>query len=251
MRNSRRRSKNSEISPKADTRSEEERNAYAAWQAKQRQIYHERLYFEQAKQRLGKAMPYESIAAFRRAYRTAEDTFAHKRSHNLIKDFKEFNECKQIVGKINLPKTLAGYQELKYNDNENYRLLQGYILAQEKRDIYTLVSFEVYQKVSREIDELFVGKIFSGIKIKGKVTHFIDRVIGQYQESNYPKKGWRQGVTYDDILQTLQSPIDKSEKITTEGKKSLSFYGERCKVTLNPETGILIQTNPLKENKKK
>ena len=241
----------SKISPKADTRSEEERNAYAAWQAKQRQIYHERLYFEQAKQRLGKAMPYESIAAFRRSYRTAEDTFAHKRSHNLIKDFKEFNECKQIVGKINLPKTLAGYQELKYNDNENYRFLQGYILAQEKRDIYTLVSFEVYQKVSREIDELFVGKIFSGIKIKGKVTHFIDRVIGQYQESNYPKKGWRQGVTYDDILQTLQSPIDKSEKITTEGKKSLSFYGERCKVTLNPETGILIQTNPLKENKKK
>ena len=113
----------SKISPKADTRSEEERNAYAAWQVKQRQIYHERLYFEQAKQRLGKAMPYESIAAFRRSYRTAEDTFAHKRSHNLIKDFKEHNELKAVLQGDNLPKTLAEFQDLKYNKKQEYELL--------------------------------------------------------------------------------------------------------------------------------
>jgi hypothetical protein len=128
----------SKISPKADTRSEEERNAYAAWQAKQRQIYHERLYFEQAKQRLGKAMPYENVAAFRRSYRTKEGTFAHERSHNLIKDFKEYNELKAVLQGDNLPKTLAEYQEIKYNENkqsdfkkisENYLQEKDYLTA--------------------------------------------------------------------------------------------------------------------------
>ena len=131
----------SKISPKADTRSEEERNAYAAWQAKQRQIYHERLYFEQAKQRLGKAMPYESIAAFRRSYRTAEDTFAHKRSHNLIKDFNEHNELKAVLQGDNLPKTLAEFQDLKYNNYEKYSELK---IAKENEKIRSNLGTEEF-----------------------------------------------------------------------------------------------------------
>ena len=69
--------KQSKISPKADTRSEEERDAYAEWQAEHRQRYNEQQYFDRAKQTLGYAMPYKDIAAFRRSYRSKDGSFAH------------------------------------------------------------------------------------------------------------------------------------------------------------------------------
>ncbi len=66
-------------------------------------------------------MPYKDIGAFRRAYRSAEGSFAHKRSHHLVRDQKEYTEIKQILhGSETLPKTLAEFQELRYNNAEKY-----------------------------------------------------------------------------------------------------------------------------------
>lgn len=111
----------SKISTKADTRSEEERNAYAAWQAEHRQRNDEQQYFDRAKQVLGPAMPYKDIAAFRRSYRTKEGSFAHQRSHNLIRDYRDYSDIKRVLrGNENLPKTLAKFQDLRYNDSAKY-----------------------------------------------------------------------------------------------------------------------------------
>lgn len=106
-----------------------------------------------------------------------------------------------------------------------------------------MVSFKTYKAVSREIDEALVGKTFDGITIKGKKTHFIDRVIGEYQESDYKQSGKRQGVKISDVVDCLQGTI-KSSRSNSDGSVYITYKSDKCKVTVNPNTGILIQTNP-------
>ena len=100
----------SKISPQADTRSQKERDAYAEWQAEHRQRYSEQQYFNQAKQTLGSAMAYKDIGAFRRSYRSKEGSFAHQKSHNLIRDYKQLQSYREELGRASLPKTLENYQ---------------------------------------------------------------------------------------------------------------------------------------------
>lgn len=127
---------------------------------------------------------------------------------------------------------------------DEFALLEGYKEAQRKQDISILVSFEVCKEVSYDIDRAIVGKTFDGITIKGKKTHFIDRVIGEYQDSDYKQKGKRQGVKIVDVVECLQSP-NKSSRKNEDGSISVTYKSDRCKVTVNPDTGILIQTNPI------
>ena len=87
-------------------------------------------------------------------------------------------------------------------------------------------------------------KKFGNIIIKGKKTHFIDRVIGEYQESDYKQQGKRQGVKIGDIVECLKNQ-NKSSRTNKDGSISLTYKSDKCKVTLNPDTGMLIQTNPI------
>nr|DAL93577.1 MAG TPA: minor capsid protein [Caudoviricetes sp.] len=209
----------SKISPKADTRSEEERNAYAAWQAKQRQIYHERLYFEQAKQRLGKAMPYESIAAFRRSYRTAEDTFAHKRSHNLIKDYKEYNELKAVLQGDDLPKTLAEYQKLRYNNDVKYEKLlrekQTLLKVKEKgwSEIFTAKAIETFyrfKKVGIEFTDHGLARFLSRKFTIEEIVSINDKPFNYYQDDGKKVKFYDNiAVIYDSENNTVISVMER------------------------------------------
>lgn len=228
----------SKISPKADTRSEEERNAYAAWQAKQRQIYHERLYFEQAKQRLGKAMPYESIAAFRRSYRTAEDTFAHKRSHNLISDYKKFQSYREELGASSLPKTLEKYQQIVYNENEHKKLLY-YVDTRRKGTLSAVVSYSDWTKMQTTLENKFIGETAAnGVKITSISLHFVDRVFGTiYQKRN--------GVSIQELQNVFSNGMVEKPVVRKDGEISQKiFLDGLCAITINPNTGRLIQCNP-------
>ncbi len=228
----------SKISPKADTRSEEERNAYAAWQAKQRQIYHERLYFEQAKQRLGKAMPYESIAAFRRSYRTAEDTFAHKRSHNLISDYKNFQSYREELGASSLPKTLEKYQQIVYNENEHKKLLY-YVDTRRKGTLSAVVSYSDWTKMQTTLENKFIGETAAnGVKITSISLHFVDRVFGTiYQKRN--------GVSIQELQNVFSNGMVEKTVVRKDGEISQKiFLDGLCAITINPNTGRLIQCNP-------
>lgn len=99
----------------------------AAWQDKNRRYYNEQLYFEKAKLRLGPSMPYKDIGAFRRSYHAKVGSLAHERSHNLIMDYERYIEYKDVLkDDPDFPKTLAKFQEIKYNDNENYELLKEF-----------------------------------------------------------------------------------------------------------------------------
>lgn len=123
-------------------------------------------------------------------------------------------------------------------------LKKGYEKAIKKGDISALVDFEIYEKISKQIDSKLVNtKTKDGIMITGYRTHFIDRVIGQYEDSKEPIKGMRKGVPINDVLDALKNPVSISER-TTKDKKSRTYTTSKCKVTINPDTGNLIQTNP-------
>lgn len=229
-----------------DLQSDSARSAYTRSQMQMRQWNNEMNRFAEYQKlcaERGEEPAYKSLGAFRRAYRSEEGSLAYAKTHYYRRDMREFTEFESVLGRQNMPATLAEFQAMKYNKKEEFALLYGYKVAVEKQDISSLVSFKVYKQVSKAIDRKLVGKIFEGIRIKGKITHFIDRIIGEYQESEYKQEGKRQGVKIDDALDALQNPISKRERKNADGTISLTFISNKCKVTVNPRTGILIQTN--------
>ncbi len=60
----------------------------------------------------GKNYPYETLASFRRAYRSEEGSLAYARTHYIDRDIKQFEEFRNIIGK-EAPKTLDKFQEMK------------------------------------------------------------------------------------------------------------------------------------------
>lgn len=168
----------SKISRKADTRSEKERDAYAAWQAENRQMYSEQAYFEQAKQRLGRAMPYQDIGAFRRAYRSKKNTFAYKRSHNLIRDYHTYIDYKQTLkDDPDFPKTLAKFQEIKYNNNE----VPYQILKREKNTISSIKR----KGWSESFTEKSVNTYY---EFKAKNIEFTDHGVARLVQRGFDKE---------------------------------------------------------------
>ena len=57
----------------------------------------------------------------------------------------------------------------------------------------------------------------------------------------------REGVQIDDIVDTLLKPVAIKEKQVKRGI-SRKYIGSKIEVTVNPETGNLIQTNPRKRS---
>lgn len=111
----------SRIPRAADPRSVRERNAYAAWQDENRRYYNEMLRFNDLQLELGRSMPYKDIGAFRRAYRNKNaDSFTYKRSHNLLRDFQQFNRLKEKGVKV---PSFNEYQQMKYKDAEKFNQL--------------------------------------------------------------------------------------------------------------------------------
>ena len=228
----------SKISTQADTRSQKERDAYAEWQAEHRQRYNEQQYFDRAKQTLGPAMPYKDIGAFRRSYRSKESSFAHQRSHNLIRDYKQLQSYREELGKTSLPKTLENYQKIVYNKStkENF---DHYIDARRKGSISAVASFSDWQETNTRLKSTFIGQsVPNGIKITNVSKHFVDRVIGSIYQR-------RSGVSLADLERALKEGQVLPVETRKDGKSSqkIVLYGV-CEFTINPKTGELIQCNP-------
>ena len=165
----------SQIPKSADPRPVKERNAYADWQAERRQVYNEQAYFEKARQTLGPSMPYKDIGAFRRSYRAKEGSLAHQRSHNLIRDHQQYTAYKQVLKEDpDFPKTLAKFQEIKYNkDAIPYQAL--------KRENATISSIK-----KKGWSESFTKKAISAYhEFKAKNIEFTDHGIARYLSRNF------------------------------------------------------------------
>ena len=60
------------------------------------------------------------MRSFRKALRSPKGSVEYKMSHNAVEDFKQYEEWKAILGEDNMPKSLADFQELKYNNIKDY-----------------------------------------------------------------------------------------------------------------------------------
>ena len=111
------------------------------------------------------------------------------------------------------------------------------------------ISGEYPARASADNNNVVIHSFFSpnGIKITGKSNHFIARVIGSEAQR-------RNGVKIDDVYQALTNQQATVFSIRTDAnlERSQKFRFNNVDVTVNPDTGNLIQTNPhaLKEKKK-
>jgi uncharacterized protein with gpF-like domain len=175
------------------------------------------------------------------------------------KDLEDFKEkylkttteiedySKKIIAKTSekTQKRLENNTNLLYNNllpkEGDKKALEAYNRSIEIGELTPMASFELYQAISKEIDDVIVGTTTAnGIVVKSKSDHFIARVIGSVAQK-------RSGVTIADVVLALTNPdrIDPVRKGTDGNSQRFMKYGV-CAVTINPDTGNLIQVNPLR-----
>lgn len=109
--------------------------------------------------------------------------------------------------------------------------------------------FENYKTLYDRIQNETVGsKAANGTLITGQVPHFMQRVIGTMVDPDKLEQDLqvirRSGVEVDDIKEALFSPERICPvMVRKSGQRSIKFIGKNCAVTINPDTGMLIQTN--------
>ena len=157
---------------------------------------------------------------------------------NATKDANQYYRYKKIIG--GSVGSLADFRQMKYNESKEFGLLTDYTNSVEKGMISPLSGFKNYRNLHEEIEKDVVGlETSTGIKITGQSKHFLERVIGTKEDPKTHRP--RSGVEISDIKDALLKPL----KINEDAKKnSCGFIGEKATITVNPDTGILIQCNP-------
>lgn len=164
-----------------------------------------------------------------------------------------YREWSKSIGADNSIKTLAEYYDVKYNDSPRYELLQRYAHDVDSGWISPLSRFDNYEALYNQIQTEIVGTTANnGVVITGQSQHFMQRVIGTMVDPQKLRDNLqiirRSGVDINNIKDTLYNPVEVCPvRVSQSGKKSVKLNGKTCSVTINPDTGILIQTNPRKE----
>lgn len=155
---------------------------------------------------------------------------------------KEHPELKRVYAQEKGYIKLDSKEIVVYKVN---RLEKDYDIAINTGQISALVDFKTYRSIADQVDKELVGITTKYGEIKSYSGHFINRIIGQYEDSNEPLKGKRKGVSIADVRNCLIKPtkIGKIE-VGKNGNKSVRFENDRCDVSINPSNGNLIQTNP-------
>ncbi len=141
-------------------------------------------------------------------------------------------------------KTLANYYDIKYNDTERYQLLRNYAQSVDSGKLSPMSGFGLYEEYHGKIQKEIVGtKTSTGLEITGQRQHFLERVFGTMQDPKNSRP--RSGVSLEDVKQALAHGKPGKVSVTADGKRSILFIGEHCAVSVNIDTGELVQTNPL------
>lgn len=139
---------------------------------------------------------------------------------------------------------LAKYYEAKYNKSPDYQLFMRYSRSVQSGMLSPLAGFDNYVRSYHRIQSELVGKeTVNGIRITGQSVHFMERVLGTKKD---PKnKRPRSGVEVDEIIACITTGKPKHIKKDSDGRMSQLFCSKSCAVSINLESGILIQCNPL------
>ncbi len=168
--------------------------------------------------------------------------FGHSMSSKAVWAEKHASAAKYqgYLGTKNTSATLRKLKEIEYNNDK--WLLDGFVQAVDKGDISVLVGIDEYINTARKIEQQLVGLTTKdGVVIKGYVTHFVDRIIGQTMDS-HPEM--RRGVEISKVKDILLSKNRIIDSINKRGQIGRTYFGNGADVTINPITGMLIQTNP-------
>ena len=149
-----------------------------------------------------------------------------------------------------------------YNESPEETVLERlYREGVETGWISPLCGFENYKKLYEQLMNEVVGlKTTTGVEIKCISKHFMERVIGTSIDPSRVKDGIlvitkrepqgyrsnsRSGTSIEGIKQTILEGEVRKTTVTEEGDISQTVYGQHAVVTINPETGKLVQCNPL------
>lgn len=167
---------------------------------------------------------------------------ARKKAYNEKEDWEQYAKYKESLGK-NAPSSFADFQVLKYEDPDVYEHYKNYARSVRTGELTPLADFDLYMRASKKIDEIFIGtQALAGTEITGKSYHFIARTIGSVEER-------RDGVHLKDTFDALLNPKKLDDPVDNWNGVSQRYIGKNAVVSLNPETGILIQVNPRKKKK--
>ncbi len=139
--------------------------------------------------------------------------------------------------------TLAKYYDVKYNNSPRYELLKKYTHSVNSGILSPLSGFDLYEEYHQHIESELIGMTVGDTKITGQTQHFLERVFGCMKD---PKTGKsRNGTALEDIFDCLKNPVSiQPVRIEKNGEKSFVVVGRKAKVSINPDSGLLIQTNP-------
>lgn len=154
---------------------------------------------------------------------------------------KEYAKYNAILG--DKSPNIEEFAKIRYN-NEKWKAFKSYTSSIKTGELSPLADFKLYQDISQEMDKKLLGVITSnGIDILGKSNHSIARIIGSVEQR-------RNGVSVDDVLDALTG--EESEVLPVRrGKngKSQKFKNDVVEVSINPDTGNIIQVNPVHRKK--
>lgn len=157
---------------------------------------------------------------------------------NADRDSKQYYRYKNIIGDD--IGSLEKFRQMKYNEPKKFELLTDYKNSVANGMISPLSGFKNYKKLHGRIEkELVDMKTSNGIKISGQSKHFIERVIGTKEDPKTERP--RSGVEIEDIHYAL---LYGEVRTRERDPDSVKFVTDRCIVSINPNTGILIQCNP-------
>ena len=150
--------------------------------------------------------------------------------------------------------TVAKYYDARYNNAEEYRLLMQYANSVKSGWLSPLAGFDLYKSTHERIQTELVGKTTAdGTVITGHTAHFMERMFGTLVDPDKLKYDLkiirRSGVGYEAMRDTVLNP-ERINPVKTDsrGKRSVRLIGKAI-VTINPDTGQLIQLNPRSEQK--
>lgn len=170
---------------------------------------------------------------------------------NKSSDRKMYREYKAIIGENNI-ESFEEFRKTKYNKTNEWQTMKDYYKARTQGNISAFSSYGDYKSVISELSNKLIGiKTSDGIEIKSYSKHMIDRILGA---SNDPKTGLpRSGTTVEGVLDALRNPIKitetKARKLDKIAETSKKYIGEKSTVSINPNTGNLIQSNPTDKDK--
>lgn len=165
-----------------------------------------------------------------------------KKAYNEKADRQQFERYKTLLGN-NSPKKFVDFQKIKYG--EDWDAFKAYSKSIKTDELTPFADFDLYKEIGKEMDEKLVGKVTSnGVLITEKSKHSIARVIGSVEQR-------RNGVKVDDIVDALTSKdADVLPVREMSNGRSQKFSNGVVEVSINPDTGNIIQVNPIHQKRR-